>query len=78
MSGICLKVQLYIHAIDKRNNFADDDDDDDNNNNNNNNNNRNAKRTSERYDSTSWKPLRRVYWKRIKESGNTNLTLHYL
>ena len=53
MSGICLKVQLYIHAIDKTNNFADDDDDDDDNNNNNNNNNNNAKRTSERYDSTS-------------------------
>ena len=52
MSGICLKVQLYIHAIDKTNNFADDDDDDDDNNNNNNNNN-NAKRTSERYDITS-------------------------
>ena len=42
-----------MQALDKINNFPDDDDDDDNNNNNNNNNNRNAKRTSERYDSTS-------------------------
>ena len=42
VSGICLKVQKYIHAIDKTNNFVDDDDDDDDNNNNNSNNNRNA------------------------------------
>ena len=59
MSGVSLKVQKYIHAINKTNTIDDDDDDDDNNNNhsynnnNNNNNNRNAKRTSERYGSTS-------------------------
>ena len=64
MSGICLKVQKYIHAIDKTNNFADDDDDDDDNSNNNNNNNNNNYNNSNNFiinfsnlgcfDSISW------------------------
>ena len=51
--GICLKVQKYIHDIDKTNNIDDDDDVNttttttNNNNNNSITNNRNAKRTSQ-------------------------------